>query len=317
MVREAASNQFQNEVMCRFMEPSLLIDSRRQVVFATESFKRLVKWDAGRCTCEDLLTTAMTGPAGMSCCWDSLDHYLACGCDALWPIQLAKGNFGSTICKLGTIDLSGEHGFIHLRIRPLGAPSQATMQLFEAIRQRFDTVTQFQLWAAEFFRVTWGARLEWFDLDQQHDEVAQAIKSGLGKVGWDVPFDISLQRGRKRIISRVFANAGQVRPTVLLMNTPQRDLQEELVLSVRAVVRLASDPRPSAAVEISDAIRLASLSLREREVLALLYRGLTDAGIAEILQLSTHTVKNHVRHIMSKCGVHKRIQLAMRACDAA
>ncbi|WP_089172993.1 helix-turn-helix transcriptional regulator [Bosea sp. AS-1] len=316
-MRDVVSNHFLQDVICRFAEPGLLIDSRRQVVFATESFERLAKRATGGCACEDLLATAPTGPAGTSCCWDMLDDYLACGCDALWPIQLANGGFVSTICKLGTIDLLGEHGFMHLRVRPLGAPSQATMQLFEAIRQHFDTVTKFQLWATEFFRATWGVWLEWFELDEKDDAVTHAIRSGLGKVGWDVPFDISLQRGRKKIIRRVFANADQVQPRVLLISTPQGELQEELVSSLRAVVRLASAPQRSAAVEISDAIRLASLSLREREVLALLYRGLTDASIAERLQLSTHTVKNHVRHIMSKCGAHKRIQLAMLVQNAS
>ena len=309
-------NQLLQDIMCRFMEPSLLIDSRRQIVFATESFKRLVNGESSWHSCGDLLLTSNSTRSGSSCCWDVLDNYLACGCDALWPIRLTEGSLRPAICKLGTIDLSGEHGFIHVGIQPLGAPTQATMQLFEAIRQRFDTVTEFQLWATEFFRATWGARLEWFNLDEEDDAVADTIRSSLGKVGWDVPFDIILQRGGKKIIRRVFANAGQVRPRVLLMNTPQGELQDELVSSIRAVVRLASDLRPSAAVEISDAIRLASLSLREREVLALLCRGLTDASIAEHLQLSVHTVKNHVRHIMSKCGAHKRIQLAMLARDA-
>lgn len=310
-MRDVASNQFLQDVMCRFAEPSLLIDSRRQIVFATDSFKRLVKRDSGGCACADLLVTTLTAPAGTSCCWDVLDDYLDRGCDALWPIQLAKGGFASAICKMGTIDLSGERGFIHLRIRPLSAPSQATTQLFEAIRRRFDTVTEFQLWAIQFFRATWGAWLEWFEPDQEDDAVSRAIRNGLGKVGWDVPFDISLQRGRKKIIGRVFASAGQVRPRVLLISTPRGELQEELVSSARAVARLVNEPQPDAAVEISDAIRLTSLSLREREVLALLCRGLTDASIAERLQLSTHTVKNHVRHIMSKCGAHKRIQVAM------
>jgi DNA-binding NarL/FixJ family response regulator len=46
--------------------------------------------------------------------------------------------------------------------------------------------------------------------------------------------------------------------------------------------------------------RLAELTAREREVLALLAEGLTDAGIAERLWLTRKTVETHIRHILSK-----------------
>jgi DNA-binding NarL/FixJ family response regulator len=37
--------------------------------------------------------------------------------------------------------------------------------------------------------------------------------------------------------------------------------------------------------------------------------GSTDREIAGRLRISVHTVKNHMRSVMSKCGVSKRIQL--------
>jgi DNA-binding NarL/FixJ family response regulator len=49
--------------------------------------------------------------------------------------------------------------------------------------------------------------------------------------------------------------------------------------------------------------RLAELTTREREVLALLAEGLTDAGIAERLWLTRKTVETHIRHILSKLSL--------------
>ena len=49
--------------------------------------------------------------------------------------------------------------------------------------------------------------------------------------------------------------------------------------------------------------RLAELTAREREVLALLAEGLTDAGIAERLWLTRKTVETHIRHILSKLNL--------------
>ena len=46
--------------------------------------------------------------------------------------------------------------------------------------------------------------------------------------------------------------------------------------------------------------RLAALTPRERDVLALLAEGLTDRGIGERLWLSQSTIETHVRHILQK-----------------
>jgi DNA-binding NarL/FixJ family response regulator len=54
--------------------------------------------------------------------------------------------------------------------------------------------------------------------------------------------------------------------------------------------------------------RLATLSPREREILALLADGLTGQTIAERLFLSPETVRTHVRNATSKLGATTRVQ---------
>jgi len=51
------------------------------------------------------------------------------------------------------------------------------------------------------------------------------------------------------------------------------------------------------------------LTPREREVLQLLARGLTNAAVAEQLSLSLHTVRSHRSSIMRKLGVHNAAEL--------
>lgn len=58
-----------------------------------------------------------------------------------------------------------------------------------------------------------------------------------------------------------------------------------------------------------------ALSRREKEVLALIARGLSNAQIGEALFISPVTVKVHVRHIFEKLGVRSRAEAAMRAAQ--
>ncbi|MEV4568821.1 response regulator transcription factor [Nonomuraea sp. NPDC049419] len=64
-----------------------------------------------------------------------------------------------------------------------------------------------------------------------------------------------------------------------------------------------------------DTGRLAPLTGREREVLARVGRGLTNARIAEELAMSPHTVKTHVNRMMTKLAVHDRAQLVVLAYE--
>ena len=52
------------------------------------------------------------------------------------------------------------------------------------------------------------------------------------------------------------------------------------------------------------------LSGREMEVLELVVQGLLNKQIAHALNISEHTVKNHVKNILEKLGVEDRTQAA-------
>ncbi len=55
------------------------------------------------------------------------------------------------------------------------------------------------------------------------------------------------------------------------------------------------------------------LSMREREVLALIALGMSNREVASELYLSVDTVKTYVRRLYSKLGVRNRTQAALKA----
>ena len=57
----------------------------------------------------------------------------------------------------------------------------------------------------------------------------------------------------------------------------------------------------------------ADLTQRERELLALMARGLTNQDIAEQLRIALPTVKFHITNILSKLGVGNRTEAVLLA----
>ena len=58
---------------------------------------------------------------------------------------------------------------------------------------------------------------------------------------------------------------------------------------------------------------LDALSARELDVLRLIARGMENSEIAENLNISQRTAKNHVSNILAKLGLPSRVQAAVYA----
>jgi two-component system, NarL family, response regulator len=90
-------------------------------------------------------------------------------------------------------------------------------------------------------------------------------------------------------------------------------LHDELLKAIRAVHSGQKYLPAAVAAALTAQMPRPDLSAREVQVLELIVRGLANKQIAYSLNIAEHTVKNHVKNILSKLGVQDRTQAATAA----
>ncbi|HIW63993.1 MAG TPA: response regulator transcription factor [Candidatus Stackebrandtia excrementipullorum] len=129
-----------------------------------------------------------------------------------------------------------------------------------------------------------------FDLDEY---IVGALRAGAsGFLAKDVPADDLVSA-----IRSVAAGEAVVAPRIL------RRLLEKFV-----------DRLPDPAGDTPTSIEV--LTDREREVLMLVARGMSNAEIAKELTVSETTVKTHVGHVLTKLGLRDRVQAVVLAYES-
>ncbi|CAN5633810.1 MAG: response regulator transcription factor [Euzebyaceae bacterium] len=80
----------------------------------------------------------------------------------------------------------------------------------------------------------------------------------------------------------------------------------------RVIDRMAQQPTP----QFADQTKLDQLTRREREVLELIARGLSNREIATALVVEESTIRTHVKRILMKLGLRDRVQVVIFAYES-
>jgi DNA-binding CsgD family transcriptional regulator/putative methionine-R-sulfoxide reductase with GAF domain len=107
---------------------------------------------------------------------------------------------------------------------------------------------------------------------------------------------------------------GQLLGVLEVMREHQRPFTADAERALAGMLRLMSTLWRGLQAQTAEAdVSLKDLTPRERDVIELIGRGLTNAQIATALGLRLGTVKLHVQHVLVKLGVASRTQAAHRA----
>jgi len=163
-------------------------------------------------------------------------------------------------------------------------------------------------------QIAWIDRRTRARLNGEMDQLASTLRSG------DAPNGVSCS------ISALDVTING-EPTAICLIQPLEDRKDDAIAAVEAALsdtswftrtiiekltalRQARRPMPRA----SD---LELLTDREREVLALICEGRSDAQMSEMLSLSQNTVRNHIASLYRKIGVNRRSAAVIWARERA
>jgi DNA-binding NarL/FixJ family response regulator len=106
---------------------------------------------------------------------------------------------------------------------------------------------------------------------------------------------------------------GKDQPAEVLIKAIEKVHAGEVWFDRSTMARMIAGISGASAARTQDAARIATLTDREREVVALVGEGLKNKYIAERLFISEITVRHHVTSIVAKLGVSDRLELLIFA----
>lgn len=93
-----------------------------------------------------------------------------------------------------------------------------------------------------------------------------------------------------------------------------KESSKETILDVMERTMAGESVYPDSAPEVRLGLAHSrEFTEREFEILRIMTTGVSNAAIAEKLNISEYTVKNHIRHMMEKTGCKSRTELAIEA----
>jgi DNA-binding CsgD family transcriptional regulator len=137
------------------------------------------------------------------------------------------------------------------------------------------------------------------------------------RAGRGIDWGLGLPAGMRPLEAAVAVAGQSIGVLSLALAADRQPLEDEMdalrTIAAIACILVAEPATTQKRMRRAEATRLSALTRRERQVLALLPRGLTNAALASELGIAAGTAKIHVERILHKLGLGDRTQAAVYA----
>jgi len=320
------------DILKEISDPLAVISKDRRIVFTSASFDDLIGIEGFYVDCDQVLVPAFEGIRNI-CCWDVLDLFVRTDEPGIWLIKKENKDRLAVLSRVYPIDLRGKHMGIAIKVKPLLFCKDLEMHekvLMRSITDAFKDTKDIRMYLRFLTRlindhlsprlICWitadaNKGLEILSSFGKYPEgfsgevLLKTIGEALPTVNCAIPFDLIVEKKIFHIFPGIYGKKG----LILVMKGIRSDVEPSDIKAVNLIVNttasLVFGYEGSHGNMALNPLTIDILTDREREIISLIAKGLSDKEIARALHISPYTVKNHVSSAMLKAGFTKRTQL--------
>jgi DNA-binding CsgD family transcriptional regulator len=320
------------DILKEISDPLAVISKDRRIVFTSASFDDLIGIEGSCVDCDQVLVPAFEGIRNI-CCWDVLDLFVRTDEPGIWLIKKENKDRLAVLSRVYPIDLRGKHMGIAIKVKPLLFCKDLEMHekvLMRSITDAFKGTKDIRMYLRFLTRlindhlsprfICWitadaNKGIEILSSFGKYPEgvscevLLKTIGEALPTVNCAIPFDLIVEKKIFHIFPGIYGKKG----LILVMKGIRSDVEPSDIKAVNLIVNtttsLVFGYEGSHGNMALNPLTIDILTDREREIISLIAKGLSDKEIARALHISPYTVKNHVSSAMLKTGFTKRTQL--------
>jgi len=324
------------DILKEISDPLAVISKDRRIVFTSASFDDLIGIEGSCVDCDQVLVPAFEGTRNI-CCWDVLDLFVRTDEPGIWLIKKKNKDRLAVLSRVYPVDLRGKHMGIAIKVKPLLSCKDLEMHekvLMRSITDAFKGTKDIRMYLRFLTRLI-NDHLSprficWITADANKglkilssfgkcpegvsgEVLLKTIGEALPTVNCVIPFDLIIEKKIFHIFPGTYGKKG----LILVMKGIRSDVEPSDIKAVNLIVNTTASLvfGYEGSYEGShgnmglNPLTIDILTDREREIISLIAKGLSDKEIARVLHISPYTVKNHVSSAMLKTGFTKRTQL--------
>lgn len=319
---------FLSTLLIKLVGPFLLIGEDKNIIFASSSLTEIIEYKKKLTLCDDFIypiaNIKNVTLSSSCCCWDVFEYYLEKKEFGLWLLKSHNNKVQTTLCELKTVKVGDNNVIIAVSISlMIDLKSKAAYSFFKQLYLNLHDANLYEKAVLNYFKQHYKLNfLSWMDPNEKsntksavtYEEIlSNELFSAISSFdGIDI-FDILVEFNNTKTPVHCFTSKENGNKKFLVISGC-KGFDKELIISLKEAVFVYAECKLSTK-KINDnfssdkSALLEILTPAEKDILNYIKNGMSDKEVAQIREVSIHTVHNQVRSMMIKTGINKRTAL--------